>query len=236
MAITDLTYTTWVVPAGWTAPAGYGRYGDIKYAIHGEYGSDRYTSLYVGYNGNFDNNFSTPTANVVVFGYYGQYNNRNGFIITFIGGADVTNTSLISWIESVGEMQGGGDTNYDVSVYYKGEPLGTVDPNNEGVIGCNGKTMEDDIIIRVSAMGGIKIINFTIGGTAYQAEEGMKWGGFVYSKYNTSNKFVVANGFIESASNIVGSVSYADNSYVDPYDIITDGYRYNILHGGGSLD
>ena len=123
-----------------------------------------------------------------------------------------------------------------VSVLYKGELIGTIDPNNEGVIGCVGETMEDDITIRVPAgMGGVKIINFTIGVTAYQAEEDMKWGGFVYSKYNTSNKFFVGStGGISSSTGVTGSVAYADNSTVTSHEIIIDGYNYQIRHVGGS--
>lgn len=40
-----------------------------------------------------------------------------------------------------------------VSVLYKGELIGKIEQNNEGVIGCTGETMEDDITIRVPAMG-----------------------------------------------------------------------------------
>ena len=151
MAITDLTNTTWVVPAGWSATAGYGRFGDIVYTID-EHAGTQYQYLYVGYNGNFDNNFSTPTANVIVLGYYGQFYNKNGFTITFTGGTDVTNPSLISWIEANGECQNP-PASEGVTIKYKDTTI-PVEAGQTVTLNTAGQKLTEDMVISVPKESG----------------------------------------------------------------------------------
>lgn len=102
MAITDLTGTTWNVPSGWSATAGYGQFevnGAVKVTNDFEC-----SGFYVGYRfGMFD---VEVASNYIYFnGYGGDTSSSYGFTITITGGTDVTNTSLISWLEANGKLQ-----------------------------------------------------------------------------------------------------------------------------------
>lgn len=50
-----------------------------------------------------------------------------------------------------------------------------------------------------------KLINFTIDGTSYQAEEGMTWAQWVASSYNTG-------GFVAGTNNYSQAVAYSDKT------------------------
>ena len=68
------------------------------------------------------------------------------------------------------------------------------------------------------------IINFTIDGVTYQAEEGMTWGAWVESAYNV-DEFVESDGAIFS----YGLVCYDDSDYggVSTSDVIEAGHAYS---------
>lgn len=99
MAITNLTNTTWNIPAGWTATAGYGIFS-ISFKLNDEVDC---TGLDVGYNGFLDN------PNIADFIYVAAQHGggtsltpSNSFTIEILGGTDVSNTKLISWLEANG--------------------------------------------------------------------------------------------------------------------------------------
>ena len=48
---------------------------------------------------------------------------------------------------------------------------------------------EQENEVHYAAAGSVTLITFTINGTSYQAEEGMTWGDWVNSIYNTNNEF-----------------------------------------------
>ena len=52
--------------------------------------------------------------------------------------------------------------------------------------------------------GGVTLINFTIDGTTYQAEEGMTWEQWCNSSYNTSNgRYFIGNGLLRYGSGYI---------------------------------
>lgn len=68
----------------------------------------------------------------------------------------------------------------------------------------------------------VVLIPFTIDGTEYQAEEGMTWGEWVSSSYNTSNYYISGDYILASSSNPVAT---SGNIIVTTSDfIITSGY------------
>ena len=106
--ITDLTNTTWVIPVGWSATAGYGRFSINAKVAWDNYGTYPYNikSFNIGYYYDL-----TSKANSIAV-YYETWDNifdipPNNSIteLTIEGGADVTNPSLISWLEANGECQ-----------------------------------------------------------------------------------------------------------------------------------
>lgn len=126
--VTDLTGTTWDIPVGWTATAGYGSFSvNYDFSLNDAYHYTDLTSLQIGYtfddvaptavdSGNLifpvqqaDNIIFTKTTDVAYRGY-----STIPFSITFTGGTDVTNTDLISWLYANGELHKG---EIDLSAY-----------------------------------------------------------------------------------------------------------------------
>ena len=74
--------------------------------------------------------------------------------------------------------------------------------------------------------GAATLINFTIDGTAYQAEEGMTWQEWVNSSYNTDGYYVLGN-IINGTGEHDGTV---ENGTVGPNDVIVANQDYSIAH------
>lgn len=116
---------------------------------------------------------------------------------------------------------------------------------------CEDKVMHTDVVITVPKMsgevipewdgsytvsGGVELIDFTIGGTAYQAESGMTWGEWVESEYNTDGAHIDGVQIFAGAGKLI--VSDTSNAYAEPYvapeEVIVSGYAYKI-HSGGPM-
>lgn len=97
----------------------------------------------------------------------------------------------------------------------------------------NGDKLLAWLKTNATKQGSKPLIAFTIAGTSYQAEEGMTWGEFVSSKYNT-------NGIkIDSAGNVLSSVGQkiATAQYSGAQkstDIIVANKSYIIQSSGGA--
>ena len=101
MAVTDLTNTTWNIPAGWTCSAGYG-----YFVIEGNINDD-YFQYSVGFgkgswNGDDFPNASNSIAYWTNDGSVAHFSSSTPLTIVITGGADATNTNLISWLEANG--------------------------------------------------------------------------------------------------------------------------------------
>lgn len=108
MAITDLTNTTWLFnPSIALLDADYNIIG-VVHSATGELKS--FTKLYRGYNNrafSFDE-YGTYSENYVttLLAYYNiDIQMGTAYSISFSGGDDVTNPSLISWLETNGTLQ-----------------------------------------------------------------------------------------------------------------------------------
>lgn len=78
-----------------------------------------------------------------------------------------------------------------------------------------------------SEEGDNNLISFTIYGDSYQAEEGMTWGEWVNSQYNTDGYYI---DFDDSISNQSGSAWVGTSEYyVFSQDIIIEGYQYALV-------
>lgn len=100
---TDLTGTTWYVPSGWLATAGYG-----KFNVNCNTTDSSGEEFYIGYYDAMGMGVAEPTANRVGiftsgFPIYTPPNTKD-FTITFTGGTDATNTALISWLKQYGQL------------------------------------------------------------------------------------------------------------------------------------
>lgn len=106
---TDLKGTSWDVLSGWSAISGYGRfnvYGDVTYQ-NGNIVEIPMEGFCVGYSFK-DTGFGIPEpssqANTICLAWYLDIPNTERFTVNFTGGADVTNTSLISWLKQYGKL------------------------------------------------------------------------------------------------------------------------------------
>lgn len=73
------------------------------------------------------------------------------------------------------------------------------------------------------------LINFTINGTAYQAEEGMTWEQWCNSSYNTDGYYVREDGVITNNVYFVGTPA----GHVSSTDTIVSDYSYAGSGAGG---
>ena len=103
----------------------------------------------------------------------------------------------------------------DEKVVTEGEldkKLGTIDEALDAII-----AIQEELI-------GITLITFTISGTEYQAEDGMTWGEWVGSKYDTK-PHIIEYEYIRDNN----GMSVYLNDYSKPvyqYQTITNGYAY----------
>ena len=84
----------------------------------------------------------------------------------------------------------------------------------------------------------VNLISFTIDGTTYKAEEGMTWGEWVSSTYNTDNYGALSGGLISpKGDHLMGWVAYS-NSRVNSVDAIVSDRAYYVepYSSGGSND
>lgn len=94
MAITNLTGTKWKLNDGFTAPAGYGNFS-VNFNFQTEYSTASESGLYVGYHWGTEGPAEVENMCCVA------YEDLNpGTLIEFTGGADATNTNLITWIQA----------------------------------------------------------------------------------------------------------------------------------------
>jgi len=108
--ITDLTGTTWYVPSGWEATAGYGVFSiDILNLDTNLTG----IGMLIGYgsyvpNDNDDGFKPLPEENAIIGGAVMSaihVSFLESFTIKITGGADATNPKLIAWLSEYGELQ-----------------------------------------------------------------------------------------------------------------------------------
>lgn len=261
MAITDLTNTTWVVPAGWSAAAGYGRFYDINYDFDWEY-EERIgylSALFIGYSGppNFESDqydsFTTPKSDLITTWSGGDtVKSSNSFTITFTGGTDVTNPSLISWLEANGECQNPpAPEEPAVTIQYNGTVIASLKAGQTATLPCKDTLMHTDVVVSVpEGMGGADVPewdgsytvsgglpSFTIDGETYYFEDGMTWKQWCDSEYNIDNTYYYDNYYVNSTLK-VGYITTTTNNYqpIPPTDAIIDGQAYKILSTGGGVD
>ena len=122
-----------------------------------------------------------------------------------------------------------------------------------------GHEMTEDMVIEAVANKGIpewdgsyavaeagpKMINFTVAGASYQAEEGMTWGEWVDSEYNTDGFWEhLLDGVYCVATREGSGTQYAygvayNDAFVPIADLIVEGRAYTEKYGshsGGSVD
>lgn len=93
----------------------------------------------------------------------------------------------------------------------------------------NGDTLLAELLEYATKQGATSLISFTIAGTSYQAEDGMTWGEWVESEYNT-------DGFVFYAGSLcTSSLNYFVENSGGSSATITEGTNYSMSpYGGGN--
>ena len=145
-------------------------------------------------------------------------------------------------------------------IKYNGNTIANLENRKTATLNCENKKMDDNITIivnepateavpeyegDVTVSGRVVMINFTVAGTSYEAEEGMTWRQWVDSDYNTAGFFehfldgVTCVGIRSGSSSSNGyGVAYND-AFVPITDLIVDGREYTEKYGrhsGGSVN
>lgn len=79
------------------------------------------------------------------------------------------------------------------------------------------KSELDALAARIAALETAPVITFTIAGTAYTAEQGMTWGQWVYSKYNTAGATLASDKRIQIGALV--ATNYGTGYQYDTYEI-----------------
>lgn len=102
-------------------------------------------------------------------------------------------------------------------------------------IKCNGKTLQEDIVIEAVEVEEVKFISFTVGRNTYQAVEGMTWAEWCDSEYNTGG-FRADSGGNVFLSTGLERITNPNGSYVQRNDEIIADRAYKSKHSGGGAD
>lgn len=138
-----------------------------------------------------------------------------------------TNQQLIQWfIDNNATIEGGVWEEEKPSLIIK-NPVCLIGSKAKKVIVDNVNMTIDVWTKEVSA----SLINFTIEGTSYQAEEGMTWSEWCNSDYNTGGYRISTNNIVSSSGSGV-----TDSSNVAVYytDKIVANATYKVLASGGA--
>ena len=85
----------------------------------------------------------------------------------------------------------------------------------------------------VDISGGVELINFTIDGDHYEAEEGMTWEQWCNSEYNYDEYYKFVDMIVTPGSGTGGTYVAFSNNPVTPADVIME-YEYQLVDYGGS--
>lgn len=112
-----------------------------------------------------------------------------------------------------------------LQIKYNGKTIATLEKGQTATIPCDGKKMATDLVVSISTS--VNLISFTINDTTYQAEEGMTWGEWINSKYDT---FTSASD-LNDVSLIVKPLDY---TFIGMNEPIVGGTAYGFSPTGGS--
>lgn len=166
MTITDLTNTTWVVPAGWSAAAGYGDFnitGKVTgKAYNATANTDKELSDYeidhILIGKAVDSNmYDYWSSNcITVTPPYSRYyfKSTESFTLTITGGNDINNEELIAWLETYSEKPIPTDA---VTVEYNNAVIATL-TEGKVTLSCKDKQMHANLVVTVpDGLGGEEI-------------------------------------------------------------------------------
>lgn len=167
MAVSDLTNTTWIINAVPTIE-GTPEYYDVTFNSN----NAAFVAFLEGNNVGityFDTNgdplnvyvpYETPSGTTYI------WSDENYRTIEITGGVDVTNASLISWLEANATQQGGGG---QLTVTYNNTTIHTSSADDTFTLNCNGKVMATDVALDATNVDSLVV---TYGGNTILSTSG----------------------------------------------------------------
>ena len=269
--ITDLTGTTWVFDDELSLPIIIGDYATFN--INFTSNSTNYTqlvdnsdsspldkSLWLQYNNTLAYEFAEEESVVTI---PPTWYNENYKTIQITSGTDVTNSTLINWLQANATQQTSGNQ-YEITETLTNLTSGnktiqitpdtgyylpsSITVTNGTLVSYNSTTgvaviSGDNAVVTVECSDTPSTISFTIAGTTYYAGTNMTWADWVESEYNTggySNSYSYNLGrnaiskIISGISVVVCSTQY---NAVFVTDTIQSGATYTLeTPAGGSND
>lgn len=144
-----------------------------------------------------------------------------------------------------GKASGYLDSAVSASVVITVEPEVTTEVGLQGgdlyILDTAGTAQSFDIVVdgvvRATAKIGevnclASLISFTIDGTTYQAEEGMTWGEWVESDYNTGGYATEGSYNIKQGTSGAEYLANSSGDFVTPSDTIISGHTYSMQSSG----
>lgn len=122
ITISDLTNTTWLLNNSFALPQNL----DISYAINFTSNNNTFKNIYLDDDYGEDNfmisYYTADNQTIYVYDSFdGGWTNQAYRTIEITGGTDVTNATLISWLEAHATQQGGGSTGTVLKIYSNDE-------------------------------------------------------------------------------------------------------------------
>lgn len=240
MAITNLTNTTWNIPAGWTCSAGYGDFffsnpdfaEPVKITINGT--TTNYMGIFIGYT-HGEEGRSTTLANSIAFingnGFaIASITNNVGFTITFEENeyADYTKTSLISWLETNGTQV--------VDMTPKEQFVSQLNELSDAInekAKTSGKMTVSQMIENVKGFSGGGLVGYS-GGTISSSATfkfGLLEDGSITTTWNSSNKYVclVIYHYASTGTYIFSSANITSKSNSSYFFIVPNANNWKAL-------
>ena len=136
MAVSDLTGTTWLFkePTDWTN-------NTYSYSINFTSNNQNFTTMWADDDGGFA--YGELNYNNTQVTQWPSFVNQAYRTISITGGTDVTNSSLISWLETNATQQ----SNADIIVEYNGDVIGEYTAPKEFTISTGDTVTQGDIVI-----------------------------------------------------------------------------------------
>lgn len=165
MTITNLKNTTWTIPRGWSATAGYGEFDITGSSALIAYGSTEtvdynFVILSIGFL-----KASNTSDRITLYNSEGSYigiaNGAEFSTLTFTGGTDATNPDLIAWLQKYGELQSNTEEEEEtptipvipaVEIAYKDKVINLASGQTARIHNADGSNFgfTEDLVIKVN--------------------------------------------------------------------------------------
>ena len=114
-----------------------------------------------------------------------------------------------------------------LTIKYNGKVIATLERGQTATIPCDGKKMATDLVVGISKS--VNLISFTINTGERYAEQGMTWGEWVESEYNTDGYKISTLGGCVHTADVIETQVQLDQKSVTASETIVNGAAYELV-------